>query len=97
MTLVPFTVILIIPLTPVGHVLAFSFIQKFFPDFFPSFFTEKRLNLKKLFQEIESKGGDDDLDRLLGPEDSNTGKVDIGNIFANFLKSLQSGDNNNKR
>jgi hypothetical protein len=27
LTLVPFTIILIIPMTPVGHVLVFSFIQ----------------------------------------------------------------------
>ena len=27
LTLIPFTIILIVPLTPVGHVLAFSFIQ----------------------------------------------------------------------
>ena len=35
-TLVPFVIILIIPLSPLGHVLVFSFIQRFFPDFFPS-------------------------------------------------------------
>ena len=31
LTLIPFTIILIIPLSPVGHVLVFSFIQRFFP------------------------------------------------------------------
>lgn len=99
LTIIPFTIILIIPLTPVGHVLAFSFIQKFFPDFFPSFFTEKRLNLKKLFQEIESKSGDDDLDRLLGADDSQAEKIDIGNLWKNIpsvskiFKSLQSDNN----
>ena len=36
LTIIPFVVILIIPLTPLGHVLVFSFIQRFFPDFFPS-------------------------------------------------------------
>ena len=30
-TLVPFVIILIIPLSPLGHVLVFSFIQRFFP------------------------------------------------------------------
>ena len=36
LTVIPFVVILIIPLTPLGHVLVFSFIQRFFPDFYPS-------------------------------------------------------------
>jgi len=58
LTLVPFTIILIIPLSPVGHVLVFSFIQRFFPDFFPSCYTEKRLNLRKLYAEIEMRSDD---------------------------------------
>lgn len=51
-TLVPFIIILIIPMTPVGHVLVFSFIQKFFPDFFPSGFTERRQNVVKIYSDI---------------------------------------------
>ena len=35
-TFVPVVIILIIPLSPLGHVLVFSFIQRFFPDFYPS-------------------------------------------------------------
>ena len=35
-SLVPFTIILIIPLSPLGHVLVFGFIQRYFPDLFPS-------------------------------------------------------------
>ena len=42
LTVIPFVIILIIPLSPLGHVLVFSFIQRFFPDFFPSQFTESR-------------------------------------------------------
>ena len=41
-TIVPFAVILIAPLTPVGHVLIFGFIQRYFPNLFPSQFTERR-------------------------------------------------------
>jgi hypothetical protein len=67
LTLIPFTIILIIPLSPVGHVLVFSFIQRFFPDFFPSCYTEKRLNLRKLYAEIERKS---DLDILGEAEQS---------------------------
>ena len=42
---VPFTIILIAPLTPVGHVLIFSFIQRYFPNLFPSQFSNKRQEL----------------------------------------------------
>lgn len=52
LTFVPFLIILIIPLTPVGHVMVFSFIQKFFPDFFPSTFTERRQNVVKIYRDI---------------------------------------------
>jgi hypothetical protein len=45
LTFVPFTVILIAPLTPVGHVLIFSFLQRYFPGFFPSQFTGRRQEL----------------------------------------------------
>lgn len=33
--------------------------QRFFPDFFPSCYTEKRLNLLKLYSEIERKSEDE--------------------------------------
>ena len=45
LTFIPFAIILIAPLTPVGHVLIFSFIQKYFPGFFPSQFTARRQTL----------------------------------------------------
>jgi len=52
LTIVPFVIILIIPLTPLGHVLIFSFIQRFFPDFFPSQFTESRQNIMSMYSSI---------------------------------------------
>ena len=51
-TVVPVIIILVIPLTPIGHVLVFSFIQRIFPDFFPSTYTERRQNLFKLYEAI---------------------------------------------
>ena len=33
---IPFIIILILPLTPIGHVAVFAFLQKYFPDVFPS-------------------------------------------------------------
>jgi len=53
LTFIPFVIILIIPLTPVGHVLVFSFIQRFFPDFFPSCYTDRRQNLLKIYDSID--------------------------------------------
>jgi hypothetical protein len=42
-------------MTPVGHVLVFSLIQRIFPDFFPSTFTDRRQSLSKKYEEIEKK------------------------------------------
>lgn len=52
-TFIPVVIILIIPLTPVGHVLIFGAIQRFFPGFFPSCFTEQRQNLLRLYETTE--------------------------------------------
>lgn len=52
-TFIPVVIILIIPLSPVGHVLVFGAIQRFFPDFFPSCFTERRQNLLNLYESTE--------------------------------------------
>lgn len=52
-TFIPVIIILIIPLSPVGHVLVFGAIQRFFPDFFPSCFTEQRQNLLQLYESAE--------------------------------------------
>jgi len=52
-TFIPFVIILLIPLSPVGHVLVFGAIQRFFPDFFPSCFTEQRQNLLQLYETAE--------------------------------------------
>ena len=46
-------IILLIPLSPIGHVLVFGAIQRFFPDFFPSCFTEQRQNLLQLYESAE--------------------------------------------
>jgi len=52
-TFIPVVIILLIPLSPVGHVLVFGAIQRFFPDFFPSCFTEQRQNLLQLYENAE--------------------------------------------
>lgn len=41
LVIVPFTIIMLAPITPVGHVVVFSFLQKYFPGFFPSSFSSR--------------------------------------------------------
>jgi len=93
LTLIPFTIILIIPLSPIGHVLVFSFIQRFFPDFFPSCYTEKRLNLRKLYSEIEYKD-----DEFLFLEDSQSPQYDLTKLtsFLNLPKWLSINNSSKK-
>lgn len=91
LTLIPFTIILIIPLSPIGHVLVFSFIQKYFPDFFPTCYTEKRLNLKSLLAEIERKN----LDDILGSDEGMSGSSfaplnQIVDTVRSFWKNVQN-------
>ena len=52
LTFIPFAIILILPLTPVGHVLIFGFIQRYFPGFFPSQFTSRRQDLMLKYEEL---------------------------------------------
>eukprot|EP00588_Corethron_pennatum_P012746 CAMPEP_0194269052 /NCGR_PEP_ID=MMETSP0169-20130528/3277_1 /TAXON_ID=218684 /ORGANISM="Corethron pennatum, Strain L29A3" /LENGTH=676 /DNA_ID=CAMNT_0039010557 /DNA_START=93 /DNA_END=2123 /DNA_ORIENTATION=- len=53
LSFIPFVIILILPLSPVGHVLIFGAIQRVFPEFFPSPFTEARQNLFQLYESTE--------------------------------------------
>jgi len=53
LVLVPFLVILAIPMSPPGHFLVFSVILKVYPDFFPSPFTERRQNIMRIYDEIK--------------------------------------------
>eukprot|EP00306_Pavlova_sp_CCMP459_P009860 CAMPEP_0185192820 /NCGR_PEP_ID=MMETSP1140-20130426/20153_1 /TAXON_ID=298111 /ORGANISM="Pavlova sp., Strain CCMP459" /LENGTH=679 /DNA_ID=CAMNT_0027759583 /DNA_START=20 /DNA_END=2059 /DNA_ORIENTATION=- len=50
--LVPFTILLLIPLSPLGHLLLFSFIQRTVPGFFPSAFTDQRQSMLDLYDSI---------------------------------------------
>ncbi|EFJ48119.1 hypothetical protein VOLCADRAFT_104902 [Volvox carteri f. nagariensis] len=53
LTFIPFTIILIIPLSPLGHVLVFGFIQRYFPSFFPSQFSTRRQEIMVRYEELE--------------------------------------------
>ena len=54
-TFVPFAAILIAPLTPVGHVLVFGFLQRYFPGFFPSQFTSRRQELMMRYEDLRKE------------------------------------------
>ena len=85
LTLVPFSVLLALPLTPVGHVLVFSFIQRYFPSFFPSTFTDKRQEIMRRYESLmrristieasssqaaDADGADDALHRASAAEEA---------------------------
>ena len=55
LTFVPFIIILIIPMTPLGHVLVFGFIQRYFPDFFPSQFNQRRQEMVKTYEDLRQR------------------------------------------
>lgn len=50
--LVPFTVLLLLPLSPLGHVLVFSFLQRVWPGFFPTAFTDSRQGMLELYSSL---------------------------------------------
>lgn len=60
LTLIPYTIILAIPLSPVGHVLVFNILQRLFPGFCPSTFTERRQNLATLYDAVRIPDEPDD-------------------------------------
>jgi len=53
LTFIPFTIILIIPISPLGHVLVFSLIQTYFPSFFPSCFTKQRQEIMAKYDALQ--------------------------------------------
>jgi len=53
LVLVPFLVILAIPMSPPGHFIVFSTIRKVYPGFFPLPFTERRQNIMRIYDEIK--------------------------------------------
>lgn len=55
LTFIPFLIILIIPLSPIGHVLVFGFIQRYFPSLYPSQFTARRQELMKRYEELKQQ------------------------------------------
>ncbi len=55
LTFIPFAIILIAPLTPVGHVLVFGFIQRYFPGFFPSQFSARRQEIMMRYEQLQQE------------------------------------------
>lgn len=42
-------------MTPLGHVLVFGFIQRYFPDFFPSQFNTQRQDMVKRYEDLRKQ------------------------------------------
>ena len=55
LSFVPMIVIMVAPLTPWGHVLVFSFLQKYFPEFFPSQFSTQRQELFRKYERLKDE------------------------------------------
>lgn len=72
LTLIPFTIILIAPITPIGHVLVFGFIQRYWPDFFPSTFSERRQILMKRHEEYARSIREEREENLQGGKQDGT-------------------------
>lgn len=84
LTLIPFTIILIAPLTPVGHVLVFSFLQRYWPDFFPSTFSERRQALMKRYEMYAQSLREDGEDvKITGDRIQTLGDMDRGTAAGN--------------
>lgn len=59
--LVPYTIIMIIPLSPPGHVFAFSLLNRVFPGAVPSGFTAQRQDINELYARIAAEATDKPL------------------------------------
>ena len=53
--LVPYTIIMIIPLSPPGHVFAFSLLNRCFPNAVPSPFTAERQDIYEIYKSIATE------------------------------------------
>lgn len=65
-SLVPYTIIMIIPLSPPGHVFAFSLMKKCFPAAVPSPFTAQRQDVYEIYSRIayEARSASADSEQL---------------------------------
>ncbi|CAN8076655.1 unnamed protein product [Agarophyton chilense] len=96
LTLIPFTIVLIAPLTPVGHVLIFSLLQRYWPEFFPSTFSERRQALMRKYENYEKSlqkenGGSDDSDDTKASSES---KGPLASLLKMLVFGLFVGDSN---
>ncbi|KAL1528548.1 hypothetical protein AB1Y20_009891 [Prymnesium parvum] len=53
--LIPYAIVMIVPLTPPGHVFAFSLLNRCFPGAMPSAFTEKRQDIFEVYTRLAAQ------------------------------------------
>ncbi|KAL3895379.1 MAG: hypothetical protein SGPRY_013527, partial [Prymnesium sp.] len=53
--LIPYAIVMIVPLTPPGHVFAFSLLNRCFPGAMPSAFTERRQDIYEVYTRLAAQ------------------------------------------
>jgi len=53
--LVPYTAIMVIPMSPPGHVFAFSVLNRVFPNAVPSAFTAQRQDINDIYSRVAAE------------------------------------------
>lgn len=90
-----FAAILIAPLSPVGHVLAFSFLQKYFPGLFPSQFSNRRQELMGRYEELtrELRAAEQAADAEVETSALQAAEVAVNNLMKARLKEEANMNN----
>lgn len=100
LTLIPFTIVLIAPLTPIGHVLIFSFLQRYWPEFFPSTFSERRQELMKRHEQyaisLREEGHEKDEEKDEDADKNKGNTRGIGSRLSALRKLLFGGSQANE-
>jgi len=76
LTFIPFTIILLVPLTPLGHVLVFGFIQTYFPYLFPSCFSSKRQEMMLRYDDLKKQLEQAQAQAIQAEEDEELARVE---------------------
>ena len=92
--LVPYSIICIVPLSPPGHIFAFSLLNRCFPGAVPSGFTERRQDMYDIYKRIATQARQQD--RMRSSPDpvrwAQRARIKVSNVSRRLL-SFGSGRN----
>jgi hypothetical protein len=92
--LVPYSIICIVPLSPPGHIFAFSLMNRCFPGAVPSGFTERRQDMYDIYKRIATQARQQD--RMRSTPDpvrwAQRARIKVSNVSRRLL-SFGSGRN----